>query len=71
MIEALLDAMEEAVRSSRPENIWTYSSYATFMRKSNELAQKAAAIEPIDAPIDVFKMDAGRVQAVSATTAAS
>ena len=58
MIEALLDAMEEAVRSSRPDNIWTYASYATFMRKSNELAQRAAAIEPIDAPIDVFNMDA-------------
>ena len=56
MAEALQDGMEESVRSSRDDNVWTYASFPTYMRKYNDLAQKANSIEPIDAPIDFFDM---------------
>ncbi len=57
MTEALLDAMDAAVRSSDAADIWRFPSYGTFMRKSNDVVTKVASIEPIDAPVDLFDID--------------
>jgi hypothetical protein len=57
MTEALLDAMESAARSSDPaDDVWRFTSYATYMRKSNEIVEMVQAVEPIAAPVDSFDM---------------
>ena len=33
MVEALLDGMEESVRNSWGDNLWTYVSFPTYMRQ--------------------------------------
>ena len=57
MTEALLDAMEDAVRSSDPADVWRFVSYRAFMRKSNEIVEWVAAVEPLAAPVDRWDMD--------------
>jgi len=56
MTEALLDAMDAAVRSN-PADVWKFASYRTFMRKSNDIVALTQAIEPIKAPVDYFDME--------------
>ena len=57
MTEALLDAMDAAVRSTAADDVWKFSSYRTFLRKSNDIVTMVKAIEPIVAPVDIFDMD--------------
>lgn len=57
MTEALLDAMDAAVRSAAADDVWKFSSYRTFLRKSNDIVTMVNAIEPIVAPVDIFDMD--------------
>lgn len=58
MTEAVLEAMQSATRSdSAEQDVWRFASYAAYMRKSNDLVEMAASIEPIAAPVDRFDMD--------------
>jgi hypothetical protein len=54
MTEALLDAMEAAVKGT---DVWRFASYRTFMRRSNDVVEHTASIEPIDAPVEIYKID--------------
>ncbi len=56
--EALLDAMNAAVRSADPADVWRFASFRQFMRKANDLIGMINAIEPIAAPVDTYNMDA-------------
>ncbi len=58
MTEALLEAMGVAARSSDPSDVWRFASFRQFMRKTNEIVEMTNAIEPIQAPIDTYNMDA-------------
>ena len=58
MTEALLDAMEAAVRGADPGDVWRFSSYKQFMRKADELVEMAEAIEHIEAPVDRYNLEA-------------
>lgn len=55
MTEAVLDAMDSAVRGS-DSDVWKFASYGTYMRRSNEIVNLVQSIEPIEAPIDVYDM---------------
>jgi hypothetical protein len=57
MTEALLDAMDAAVRSSAPDDVWKFPSYRTFLQKSNDIVIMVKAIEPMIAPVDIFDME--------------
>lgn len=58
MTEALLDAMDVALRSTDPKDVWRFASFRQFMRKANELVVIAEAVEHIDAPVDRYNLDA-------------
>jgi hypothetical protein len=58
MTEALLDAMDAAVRSADPADVWRFASFRQFMRKANDLIGMISAIEPIAAPVDTYNLDA-------------
>jgi hypothetical protein len=53
---ALQSAMD-ASRNSRTDDVWLHSSFKTFMRKYNELVQRAQSILLIDAPVDLYDLD--------------
>lgn len=57
MADALLDAMRQAVPGS-VDNVWRYTSYVQYMRKYNDLLDAVTAIEPIEAPVDRYDLDA-------------
>jgi hypothetical protein len=57
MTEALLDAMDAAVRATDPKDVWRFASYKQFMRKAQEVIDMANAIEPIRAPVDRWDLD--------------
>lgn len=58
MTEALLDAMDSAIRSTDPRDVWRFASYRQFMRKANEVIKITEAIEHIEAPVDCYNLDA-------------
>lgn len=58
MTEALLDAMNLAVPSSVTGDVWRYATYQQYMRKYNDLLDVASAIEPLEAPVDRYNLDA-------------
>src|SRR5205823_1588010 len=58
MTEALLDAMESAVRSADPTDVWRFASFRQFMRKANEVVAMTEVIEHIEAPVDRYNLDA-------------
>jgi hypothetical protein len=58
MAEALLDAMNLAVPATATGNVWRYASYRQYMRKYNDLIDMASAIEPLEAPVDRYNVDA-------------
>jgi len=58
MAEALLDAMNLAAPSSATGDVWRYASYKQYMRKYNDLLDLAEAIEPLEAPVDRYNLDA-------------
>ncbi|MCB0965935.1 MAG: hypothetical protein KDB37_03790 [Ilumatobacter sp.] len=57
MAEALLDAMESALRNSDPSDVWRFGGFRPFLHRTNELIKMASAIEPINAPLTVYDMD--------------
>ncbi len=57
MVEALLEAMDGAVRGADPEDVWRYASFGSFMRRP-DVIELIERFEPIDAPIDHYKMPA-------------
>jgi len=54
---ALQKAMD-ASRASRNDDVWLHSSFKTFMRKYNELVRATRAVMTLDAPLDLFDVDA-------------
>ena len=58
MTEALLDGMEESVRGSREDNIWTCNVELShlYAEVQRPCAKGNLYLEPVDAPIDVFDM---------------
>lgn len=58
MTEALLDAMDAAVRSADASDVWRFASFRSFMRKANEVIEMTEAIEHIEAPVDRYNLDA-------------
>ena len=56
--EAILDAMDAAVRSSDSADPWKFASYGTYIRRSNDVANMVNSIEPIaDVPVVLFDID--------------
>ncbi|HET7475935.1 MAG TPA: hypothetical protein VFJ97_07915 [Dermatophilaceae bacterium] len=58
MAEALLDAMAAAVSATSTTDVWRFASFKQFARKYNQIVEQVESIEHIEAPIDVFNMDA-------------
>ena len=56
MTEALLDAMDAAVRSTDTSDVWRFASFRSFMRKANEIIEMTEAIEHIEAPVDRYNL---------------
>jgi hypothetical protein len=57
MTEALLDAMDSAAQGGGSEvDVWRFTSYKTYMRKSNDIVDLVQAVEPIAAPVDRFDL---------------
>lgn len=54
---ALLDSMEQSVKSSSESNIWKHSSYQTYIRKYNILVKEVASVTSGTALLDVYDLD--------------
>ena len=50
---ALLRSMD-SVLASNQEGVWRHTGYKHYMRKHNQLAQKAAELLPLDIPVEIF-----------------
>jgi len=58
MAEALLEGMDAAVRLSDPTDVWRFASYLEYMRKYNQVLDAVVALEPIQAPVDRYNLEA-------------
>lgn len=56
--EALLDAMRDAISATDPGDPWRFASYRQYMRKYNDLLASVTAVEPVEAPVDHYNLDA-------------
>jgi hypothetical protein len=53
---ALMNAMDSS-RNSKKDDVWLFSSFKTFMRKYNELAQLAVNTLKVQIPVDIYNID--------------
>jgi len=58
MTEALLEGMDAAIRSADANDALRFASYHEYMRKYNQVLDAVAKIEPVDAPVDRYNIDA-------------
>jgi len=54
---ALLDSMDQSVKSNSESNVWRHSSYQTYMRKYNALVKEVASATSGTALLDVYDLD--------------
>jgi hypothetical protein len=57
MAEAVLEAMEAALRHTDPSDVWRFAGFRPFLQRTNELIKMTSAIEPMMAPVTVYDMD--------------
>ena len=55
-VTALKTSMEHALRSD-PNAAWRHSSYRHYMRKYNDVVAYVQTLVPLNAPIDVYKLE--------------
>lgn len=53
---ALIGAMDSS-RNSKKDDVWLFSSFKTFMRKYNELAQLAINTLNVSIPVDLYNLE--------------
>jgi hypothetical protein len=54
---ALLDSMEQSVKSSPESNVWKHSSYKTYLRKYNQLVDEVIKVTEGTALLDYYNLD--------------
>lgn len=54
---ALLDSMEQSIKTEPEVNVWKHSSYGTYIRKYNQLVQEVAKVTEGTSLLDVFNLD--------------
>lgn len=58
-VNALIEAMRYSISSARPDDVWKYSSYRTFIAKYNDLANEAVPLLP--AGPQIYGFDLSRI----------
>jgi len=57
LVDALLAAMDSALRDSNPTDVWRYSSYAIFARKYNDVLDTVLELVEVGAPVNRYDLE--------------